>query len=286
MMYLRTIYAARDFLQKGCVLLFIAFSFFGSQAAAPAASRDIPGMLWAVQGAWNHEDGKEVASGASVLPGELLRPSLTDGMHQAIVLLPDGQRLLYQCFDSKDCARGFRIPVLNARPSAFAIDMLNRMRSEQATQRAPLSGQSGMHAVPAALDELVATLMAGGTVRLTGLAATLPEGHYSYELVRIDQGAPQHSTAGRLPLQKPAGPALLALPGAGLYDIRISDSFGVQRIQLRLLAIAPGDGAPAERFAHALGTLRDWNEKSPGWPIHPLLRLYLLSLAESPTKRS
>lgn len=284
MMYLHTLSAMKSYLGKGLIIFFIALSSSELSLAATVTSREISGMLWSVQGAWNHEDGQALKSGDRVSPGELLHPGMTDGTHQVIVLLPDGQRLLYQCFNSKDCARGYRVPVLNEKPSAFAIDMLNRMRSEEATHGTQLSAQPAAHAVPAALDEIVATLMPGGKVRLTGLAATLPEGTYTCSLVRLDQHAPTLSMAGTLPLQKSAGPALLSLPGAGLFDIRISDSLGVQRIQLRLLAITSADSAFSRRFAHASETLRDWNEKSPGWPIHALLRLYLISLAESPKK--
>ena len=248
-----------------------------------AESTDLSGLLWSVQGEWHHENGKLSVVGDAIAPGELLQPSATNGGHRVVALLPDGQRLLYQCFASRDCARGFRVPQLNATPSAFAIEMLNRIRLAKNSGRLPPDGPTAARTVPPASDELVLTLTPQVQIRLTGLVATLAPGSYTYDLIRIGTASTptDTTTQHRLPLQKASEPALLPLPGPGLYEVRIADSFNTQRIHLLVLAARIGDAAAAENFARAGQMLREWNEKSGGWPLHSLLRLYLLSLAEA-----
>ena len=91
-------------------------------AASPA------GVAWAVKGTWRVE-GKDVPlhTGDSIQPGSLLRPDPVAAQHTIIVLLPDGQRVFYECFTIDDCARGFRVPSLYRDPEPFAVDMLARI---------------------------------------------------------------------------------------------------------------------------------------------------------------
>jgi hypothetical protein len=251
---------------------------------AAAQSTGAIGLLWSGQGEWHHENGKDLAAGDAVSPGELLQPSAATGAHQVIVLLPDGQRLLFQCFSSKDCARGFRVPQLNAKPSAFAIDMLDRIRLAQASGRLPQAPPTPPRTVPATLDEMVAKLTPQKQILLTGLASTIAAGRYTYDLAEMSgSGSPAEGMSQRhLPLEKTSDPALLPLPGPGLYEVRIADSFNTQRIRILVLATDNGDAAPTANLAQAKQTLREWNEIGGGWPVHPLLRFYLLSLAEKP----
>ncbi len=91
-------------------------------AASPA------GVAWGVKGTWRVE-GKDapIHTGDSIQPGSLLRPDPVAAQHTIIVLLPDGQRVFYECFTTDDCARGFRVPSLYRDPEPFAVDMLARI---------------------------------------------------------------------------------------------------------------------------------------------------------------
>ena len=87
------------------------------------------GVAWQVRGTWQAAgEGAPIRVGDAIQPASLLQPDDKVGDHSIVVLLPDGQRLLFECFTKVDCARGFRVPPLAAQPNAFALEMLSRIR--------------------------------------------------------------------------------------------------------------------------------------------------------------
>lgn len=213
-------------------------------------------------------------SGDAVPPGSLLRPGGEAGDHSILIFLPDGQRILYDCFSAIDCARGFRVPPLYRRPDPFAVDMLARIRATLAGGAHSPKARGEPHALPR--DEVVAVLGAGNRVHVAGLAADLPNGRYTYDLLPVDRAAPGEFHRS---LTK-AGPALeLTLPGAGLYDLRITDDRNVPRIDLFIAAVHAADSARIEKpFQRASALLGDWNIDYQGWPIDEFQWVYLEAL--------
>jgi hypothetical protein len=248
------------------------------------------GMLWSIQGTWRHANGASLQAGDAITPGELLQPDATDHRHSVIVLLPDGQRLHYECFDQSNCARGFRVPALSETPTAFEVSMLDRMRTtftQSWMKTGSFKPTSTRTLPPAAKDEAMVVLGADNQVRLTGLAASLPRGHYTYDLVRHVRLENEESDTVQhhLAFEKKDGPAAIPLPAAGLYEMRIADEIDRPRINLFLAATTAQDAQRFASFAQAKKTLEEWNEDNAGWPLHDLLRLYLFSLAQSTTAK-
>ncbi len=267
---------SRKFL--ACTLLFAAGP--GSlQAKAVTA-----GLAWQVRGTWQLAGaGKPLRAGDAVPPASLLQPDDTAGGHSITVLLPDGQRVLYECFTVADCARGFRVPSLIRKPDAFAVDMLARIGAilSHKPDAAPSGPRTG-HAPQTSRQEAVATLTAANRVRVAGLIGELPPGNYTYDLRPLDHAEPPQF---QLALHK-TGPSVdLALPAAGLYEITITDALHVPRVDLLLAAIHPAQSARFGSFRHARATMEDWNDDYAGWPIDDFLRAYLESLMQSAQPR-
>ena len=238
------------------------------------------GLAWQVRGTWQLAGaGKPLRSGDAVPPAALLQPDATAGDHSITVLLPDGQRVLYECFTVADCARGFRVPSLIHKPDAFAVDMLTRIGAilsskPDAVPRGPRIG----HTPQTSRQEAVATLTAASRVRVAGLIGELPPGNYTYDLRPFSHTEPPQF---HVALQK-TGPSVdLALPAAGLYEITITDALHVPRVDLLLAAIHPAQSARFGSFRHARATMEAWNDDYAGWPIDDFLRAYLESLMQS-----
>jgi hypothetical protein len=238
------------------------------------------GIAWQVQGTWQAADeGAPIRAGDAIQAASLLQPDDKVGDHSIVVLLPDGQRVLYECFTRVDCARGFRVPPLAAQPDVFALDMLARIRAALSAKNHSVS--NGYHAGPAAQmsrDEAVAVLNAANHVQIAGLLTQLPNGRYTYDLRPLN---PAYPPQFHLVLEKTAPTIDLALPASGLYDIIISDALDTPRIDLFLAAIGPMQSPEFESFRHAKEVMAQWNEDYAGWPIHDFLRAYLESFALS-----
>jgi hypothetical protein len=238
------------------------------------------GVAWQVQGTWQAAgEGAPIRTGDAIQPGSLLQPDDKVGGHSVVVLLPDGQRLLYECFTRVDCARGFRVPPLAAQPNAFALEMLARIRAVLSAKNHSVS--NGYHGGPAAQmsrDEAVAVLNATSHVRIAGLLTELPKGRYTYDLRPLN---PAYPPQFHLILEKTAPTIDLALPAPGLYDITITDALDTPRINLFIAAIGPAQSPEFKSFRHAGEVMEEWNEDYAGWPIHDFLRAYLQSLAQS-----
>src|SRR4051794_18716844 len=95
-----------------------------------AAAKTPYGVAWRVIGTWQLQQGKaSLSDGDAIAPGSLLEPVGAAHEHSITILLPDGQRILYECFTSRDCSRGFRVPLLYRRPASSAVDLLARINA-------------------------------------------------------------------------------------------------------------------------------------------------------------
>jgi len=234
------------------------------------------GIAWQVKGAWKEEgQDRAISSGDAVRPGSLLRPGEATGRHSILVLLPDGQRILYECFLAEDCARSFRVPSLYRRPAPFAVDLLARIHEVLIRRKTDAEfGTVQKHRLPR--DEVLTVLEADKQVQIGGLAAALPNGHYTYNLQPLNH---EQLRQFQVALEKTKPFVTLALPSSGLYDLTIFDQWNNPRIDLFVAAIEPEQKAKfVKQFADAKALLGDWDEDYQGWPIHDLQRAYLESL--------
>lgn len=249
---------------------------YGTEAKQPPKLSGAPGIAWDVRGEWRVAgDGAPILTGDTIPPGSLLQPGGAPPGHSITILLPDGQRILYECFCAKDCERGFRVPQLESEPEPVAVRLLERAHAALVEQRSHPQLAVAAHS-PAGRDETVVVMPADNRIEISGLAATLSEGRYFYDFTPIHSAyAPQTA----VPLQKSGRSIALKLPGPGLYRLRISDSLRNPRIDFLLAAVR---GRERDRVVtafqndHAL--LKNWIEQYQGWPIHDLQRLDLEAL--------
>lgn len=254
-----------------CTLLFVIGT--GSLQAKKATT----GLAWRVQGAWRIA-GKSapIHTGDAIAPASLLQPGDTAGDHSITILLPDGQRVLYECFTVADCARGFRVPSLIHTPDAFGTEMLARIGVVLSSKHA-VPGQRTAHAIQTSRQQAVEVLDTANRVRIAGLIGSLPSGRYTCDLRPLDPSYPQ----SHLVIEKTAPSIELALPAAGLYSITIIDALNTPRVDLLLAAIQPAQSAHFQSFSRARETMEKWNDDYAGWPIDDFLRAYLESLMRS-----
>jgi hypothetical protein len=255
-------------------LLILVFSATAVRAERP---KEAPlGVAWQVRGRWQIEGkGAPVLTGDAIPPGSLLQPTEEDGNHSILIFLPDGQRILYECFLAQDCARGFRVPSLYREPDPFAVDMLGRIRT--VLSRHSPDQESGQSQGPRlARQEALAALGPGNRVDIAGLAAKLPNGRYTYDLRPLDPASPRQS---HVLLEKDAPTVTVSLPSPGLYDVTISDQLNTQRIDVFIAAVKPEQSANVMKsYKDATALIRDWNSNYQGWPVHDFQRAYLEAL--------
>ncbi len=265
-------------------LCLLMLTFSATLLGAQRTSAALSGIAWKVRGSWQVE-GKSapIVTGDAIWPGSLLQPksSLQPGIRaldQSItILLPDGQRILYECFTVEDCARGFRVPSLYRAPEPLAVDMLARIRAVLVRESSDSSSGSE---TPLPRDEVVAALGSGNRVQIAGLAARLPNGRYTYDLRPLDHTNPPQFN---LVLQKTAPSITLALPSSGLYVLTIADDLNTPRIDLFIAAVKPAQAASVEKsFGGAKALMKKWIGNYSGWPIHEFQWAYLQSLMMDP----
>ncbi len=235
---------------------------------------DPAGIAWRVQGGWSVGTSPALRGGDPVVPGSLLQPLGDPANHSITLLMPDGQRFLYECFTETACARGFRVPALYRKPDPFALDMLTRIERVLATGNSDLSGGLGLDRTgQLPREEVLAALGADHTVRITGLASRLGNGRYNCEL-RTVRGAGEPSQ--HLSLEKTEAAVTLPLPAPGLYVITIADQRNTPRIQLFIAAVDPAKAAASEGSFHkAQAMMKEWNQSYFGWPVHEFQWAYL-----------
>jgi hypothetical protein len=267
-------------LLPGCILvcLSIAFILSATSIRAQEATEAPSGLAWHVRGTWQVNDtSAPILDGDAIKPGALLEPSEATGSHSIVIYLPDGQRILYECFTAQDCARGFRVPSLYRRPEPLAVEVVARIRAALAKKYDDASTGSSVHRTSLPRDEVMAVLNSGHEVEVGGLASKLPNGHYISDLRPLDPSYPRQS---HLVIEKRASSITVPLPSAGLYTLKISDDLNVPRIDLFIAAVTPVQ-APGfiKSFTDAKALLKQWY----GWPIHDFQRAYLESLFSGAT---
>jgi len=257
-----------------CISLLACLSLHASAMALSqqGSEKNSFGVAWRVIGSWRIAgSGDSLSEGAAVQPGALLQPSGEGTSHSVTILLPDGQRILYECFTLRDCERGFRVPSLYRKPSASATELLARVNAVLLKKD---SGITSDHSdLSAARDEAAAVVNSNGKVEVAGLAAALSDGSYSY-IAKDLSGGPHRQSRGTF--EKHGRSVSLALASEGLYEISIYDRLNTLRIDLMLAATrSPG---VVESFADVEALLKDWNEDYQGWPVHEFRRAYLRSV--------
>ena len=73
-----------------------------------SAGSGTSGMVWEKHGDW-HLNGSSDALrlGEAIPPGGLLTAGAETSAHSIVILLPDGQRMLCECYEAKTCSQGF-----------------------------------------------------------------------------------------------------------------------------------------------------------------------------------
>jgi hypothetical protein len=252
------------------------FTLSASAALAQRASNRPIGVAWRVSGVWEIEGSNApIRTGDAIPPGSLLEPGGEPGNHSILVFLPDGQRILYECFLAEDCARAFRVPLLYRSPDPFAVEMLARIHA--VLSRRDRDSDPGPHQGPAVpRDEALAVLDHGNRVAISGLAAALPNGRYTYDLQPFDHAHPGPS---HVALEKHEPSITIPVPSPGLYHCRIYDDQATLRVDLLIAAERPEQATGLTKsFNQAKTLIGDWNIDYQGWPIHDFQRAYLESL--------
>ena len=262
-----------------CVLIHSALLALPSHAVeAPKASEAPSGIAWQVHGPWQVEgNGALIVDGDSIPPGSLLQPDEGPGSHSIMILLPDGQSILYECFNAQDCSRGFRVPSLYRTPELLAVDTLARIhRSLTGGHNHSLAESKLQQESRLPRDEAVAELGPGNRVHVAGLAARLSNGHYTYDLQPLDRAHPRQP---HLVFDKNGPGITLALPAPGLYAVTVIDDLNTRRIDLLVAAVEPAQEASFEKsYRDAKALMTNWNKDYQSWPIHDFQRAYLESL--------
>ena len=259
-----------------CTAALSVLLFAGAFLHAESDRRNAAGIVWGVQGTWlTQENAATLKDGDLIAPGALLQPDSVDASHSITVLLPDGRRILYECFTARDCARGFRVPLLYRSPDPSAIAILGRIHAAMVQDRASLQSvlrdASGLPR-----DEALAAIDSHHQAFVTGLVSALPNGNYSYAIRPV---APEKSEQLRLTAVKATRKMNLSLPAAGLYQVTISDALHTPRIDLFVAAISRKQMQTiGQEFQRARSLLKQWNADYYGWPIHDLQRVYLAAL--------
>jgi hypothetical protein len=274
MLFLKALASVPRF--SGGVLFLSLLTFLTPPLRAQQVAKPPAGLAWHVQGIWQAEGkGAPVLAGDPVRPESLLQPSNDAANHSIVILLPDGQRILYECFTVEDCARGFRVPSLYRTPEPFAVDMLAHIQSVLVRRNHAFS--ASVLPVPRwPRDEVVVGLDPDNRVHVAGLAAKLANGSYTYDLQPLDPAYPRQS---HLAVEKIAPSIALAFPSVGLYVVTITDEQNTPRIDLFVAAARPEQTAGLQKSLHdANALLKQWNGDYYGWPIHDFQWAYLQSL--------
>lgn len=253
-------------------LLALALLFYPICSPAQASRRPL-GIAWRVIGLWRSDnDRTALVNGELIWPGSLLRPVDLAHEHSITLLLPDGQRVLYECFTSQDCERGFRVPALYRKPEPEAVDLLSRVgRVVLSETNSSSSNDSGFPR-----DEVVAILHTNHRAEISGLVSALSNDTYSYTIRSLSRTLP--AAPARM-FEKNSPSIELSFPSAGLYEVLITDRLKTPRVNLLVRVVeGPGSAKAISSFHAIKALLKKWNEDYQGWPVHDFQRDYLLSL--------
>lgn len=266
-------------LQVACVaLLSVAASSF-AQTPVPQFS----GMVWERHGDWHiNGSSNSVRLGEAVPPGSLLTGGVSDSTHSLVILMPDGQHLLCECFDAQTCNQGFRAPSITPPPAPAVwntfVAVRNILLLRPATAEAAFPAETGRESL-VGRREVVAAITASEEISLAPALRDLPSGSYALTVTR-DDGRDVPAAPQVLDWDVSRGTASLRIDGVGLYRIRVSDPRKTSRLDIEVLAAPP---AAQQREAAGLTTVRktvqQWSTTNPGWSLHDFLRAYLQSRA-------
>jgi len=234
------------------------------------------GIAWQIQGGWRANQTQDlIRRGDAVTPGTLL--TADDSTNASIlVLLPDGQRLLFDCHDAHTCKQGFRVPALIAKPDDDAIELFDAVRTTM--QQQPAANTANRSHATTTETEAIVPMHADGTIALKQALAGLPPGQY--RMTVQGESDPQISERS-LTWSGPHDEAQWPLSHPGIYRLRLFGSLGGERMRVMLLAESPKLFPSVQKaFAEAKNDLEEWNETFPGWPTHEWLQLFLRSLAQ------
>ena len=259
-------------------LLILMFAVLPAGLVGHAAPLTPLGTAWRVRGVWHTEfnQSEAIRAGDAIVPGSLLHPEPSASEHSITILLPDGQSILYECFTTKDCERGFRVPELELTPTPFAMELISRIRGVLLRQGSEEPDRNGTTHAQAGQDETAAVIGPGNRIEVSGLAASLSDGKYVYDLNPFHSAyLPQSNIA----VQKSGRSIWLQVPGPGIYNVRILDSLNNPRIDYLVAAVVPDDrGNVMEKFHKAQAQFKEWKKDFLGWPTHEFLRAYLKGL--------
>src|SRR6185437_1725893 len=164
---------------RALLALLVGLTVGAFAVGAQGATLTPSGIAWEARGIWKIDGVTgSVRTGDAIPPGSLLLAKDPETAHSIVILLPDGRRVLYECFTDKQCDRGFRVPLLIEKPSDFAMELLARIRAVLVRDREGLRAKT-QQLLPR--DEVLAALGPGNRVSIGGLAASLPDGRYTYE---------------------------------------------------------------------------------------------------------
>jgi hypothetical protein len=258
----------------GSVIIFGTFLAYADEAPS--------GMVWERHGEWHLNGSSAVLRlGESIPPGGLLTAGAESPSHSMTVLLPDGQRMLCECYEAQSCSQGFRVPAITPRPSPAVWEMFVAVRNvlllRPASAEAPFAAETG-RAAKAGNVEMVAAMSPQGEVSIAPALRVLPSGQYSLSVANDGSRTTASSRPATQPLSWTAGQnaAAVRLPGPGLYRIRVTDQTFVPRMEIEVLATTAASlPAKAAGLKQARETIMGWNETRGGWSMHDFLRVYL-----------
>ena len=255
--------------------------------SAPPGS-DPTGMVWETHGDWHLNGSSDTLRlGEAVPPGGLIAAGAEAPTHSLIILLPDGQRLLCECFEAKTCSQGFRVPAITPPPKPVVWDMFVAVRNVLLLR--PAAAQTAFpipvgRAEMAGHFEMVVPVTPQGEISISPALRVLPPGQYSLSVMNVGQ----QPAASTIPAVQPldwnsARPvAQVRVGGVGLYHIRVSDQAYTPRIEIEVLATSLASyPAEAAGLKQTRETVLNWIHTHGGWPLHPFLRVYLESRANA-----
>jgi hypothetical protein len=249
---------------------------------------DPSGMVWERHGDWHLNGSSDTLRlGEAVPPGGLITAGTEGSTHSMIILLPDGQRLLCECFEAKTCAQGFRVPAITPPPKPQVWDMFVAVRNVLLLR--PVAAQTAFpipvgRAEMAGNFEMVAPVSPQGEISITPALRVLPLGQYSLSVMKEGQQSAASIVPAVQPLDwNPAHSiAQVRIGGVGLYHVRVTDQSYIPRIEIEVLAASPASyPAEAAGLKQTRETILGWSHIQEGWPLHPFLRVYLEARANA-----
>ena len=260
----------------------------GVPPVAVADASGATGMVWEKHGDW-HLNGSpnDLRLGEAIPPGGLVTAGAEGPAHSIVILLPDGQRMLCECYEAKICSQGFRVPAITPQPPPAVWEMFVAVRNvlllRPATAETAFPIPAGREEM-AVNSEMVAAVSPEGEISIAPALRVLPSGQYSLRVAT--DGPPAAATppsVQRLDWAAAQKVAQVRVGGPGLYRIRVSDQASVPRFEIEVLATAPASlAAETAGLKMARETILKWTHE--GWPLHGFLRVYLESRLGAPSQ--